>query len=69
MPKVIGITVGLLILKTGEIILIYQAMPLIRRLWKRVLATDSYRYAPRLPLVICSFKRALFRRKNEGKAA
>jgi hypothetical protein len=25
MPRVIGITVGLLILKTGEIILIYQA--------------------------------------------
>ena len=45
MPKIIGVAVGLLILKGGEILVLYHTMPILRRLWVRVLAPNNSRYS------------------------
>ena len=41
MSKVIGVAVALVIVKGCEIIVIYRAMPILRRLWEKVLATGN----------------------------
>jgi hypothetical protein len=45
MSKVIGVAVALVIVKGCEIIVIYRAMPILRRLWEKVLATGNVGYS------------------------
>lgn len=45
MSKVIGVAVALVLVKGCEIIVIYHAMPILRRLWQRVLTTSDTGYS------------------------
>lgn len=45
MSKLMGVVVALAIVKGGEVIVLYQAMPVLRRLWGRLLAADRSVYS------------------------
>jgi hypothetical protein len=45
MSKIVGVAVALVIVKGGEIIVLYHTLPILRRLWEKVLATGNTAYS------------------------
>ena len=45
MSKIIGVAVALVIVKGGEIIVLYHTLPILRRLWEKVLAPGNTEYS------------------------
>ena len=44
MSKIVGVALALAIVKGGELVILYHALPTLRRLWGRLLAADNNGY-------------------------
>lgn len=44
MSKIIGVALALTIVKASEIVVLYHALPILRRLWERVRANGNTAY-------------------------